>query len=394
MSSDPTPQKTSGSLWAQSDVQRLVLVSIFAFVSFFFTLSSLPLWAVAGGASEGSAGLVTTVMLACTVATQLLVPAMIRTLGVGVTLAAGLIALGGASPFYLLSHDLWWLLVVSAVRGAGFGVITVMMPIAAAGMVPARRRGEVIGIYGLAIAIPNLICVPVGVAVTNAGNFYWVALFGAAPVLALFLVRGFAQFKPHEETPANQPVTPLGKSVRAITGITLVLLVITLAGGAVLTFLPIVNTSATVTTLALVILGLVAAVSRWGVGLLFDRTGSRLLLPVGITCGAVGMVALALGIAQSSGALVLAGAFFLGISYGSAQNLTLLLAFALAGPDRQATASAMWNAAFDSGTAIGALLVGLVASAGAGFSWTFAGCGILILVATPLAVSAANRARV
>ena len=50
---------------------------------------------------------------------------------------------------------------------------------------PASRHGEAVGIYGLSIALPNLVGVPAGVALTQAGHFSAVALLAACPVLAV-----------------------------------------------------------------------------------------------------------------------------------------------------------------------------------------------------------------
>ena len=52
--------------------------------------------------------------------------------------------------------------------------------------------------------------------------------------------------------------------------------------------------------------------------------------------------------------------------YGSVQNLTLVAALGRAGLARASTASATWNASFDTGTAIGAWAVGAIAEAGPG----------------------------
>jgi predicted MFS family arabinose efflux permease len=66
------------------------------------------------------------------------------------------------------------------------------------------------------------------------------------------------------------------------------------------------------------------------------------------------------------------------------QNLTLLAAFARAGERGATAASAMWNASFDAGTAIGALTLGLVA-AGVGLSWTYVLVAGALLLTLPLA---------
>src|ERR1700712_1067788 len=96
----------SESLWGLTAVRHLFIVSLLGFSSFGLTLAALPTWAVSGGATQATAGLVTTVMLAATVATQGLVPAMIVRLGSGPALALGLLLLGAPTPLYGLSPHL------------------------------------------------------------------------------------------------------------------------------------------------------------------------------------------------------------------------------------------------------------------------------------------------
>lgn len=376
---------------------------VLAFTSFFLTLSSLPLYSIAIGTSTGAAGLVTTVMLISTVAAQTLVPAAVSRWGLLRVLGAGLVLLGAPAPLYVVGHQFWWVLLVSAVRGLGFAVITVLMPLVASAMVPAGRQGEAIGIYGLAIAVPNLLGVPIGVALTSAGEFRWVALASAAPLLALPLLRPIGRAMLPRGVGVGvgvgggagaEPARPdASGAVRAIAGVTLVLLVVTLSGGGVLTFLPVVRPSGRLATVALLLFGAAGALSRWRAGALSDRWGSRVLLPTAVIVAAAGMTLLAMGLALPSTVVLLIGAVVLGAGLGAVQNVTLLVAFRRAGPAKQTTASAVWNAAYDSGTAIGALVVGLVAAGGPGFSWTFAGCAVLILATLPLAMTATRSLR-
>jgi MFS family permease len=134
------------SLWRLPGIRTLVLVSLLGFTGFAATLASLPWWAVRGGAAPSAAGLVTTVMLGVTVLVQFLVPAMERRLGVGRTLAVGLVALGAPSPVYLVSTDLGPMLAVSAVRGVGFAVLTVIGSALTAVLAPPARHGEAVGL--------------------------------------------------------------------------------------------------------------------------------------------------------------------------------------------------------------------------------------------------------
>ncbi len=399
------------SLWRLPGIRSQAYLCGLAFLSFFLTLSALPLYAISIGTGTGAAGVVTTVMLATTVGTQTLVPALVNRFGLVPVLAAGLLLLGAPAPLYLLGKQFAAVLIISGVRGMGFAVITVLMPLVAGRLVAAPRRGEAIGFYGLAIAVPNLIGVPLGVALTAAGSFGWVACAAASPVLALPLLRPIARsLAPIDArgasagkavgAAADAPARS-GSALRAIAGVTVVLFVVTFAGGGVFTFLPVAASSGALATVGLLVFGVTGALARWRAGSLADRRGSRTMLPVAVLLAAGGVGLLGFGLAGAPAVVVLIAAAVLGLGYGAVQNLSLLAAFDRAGPRHQAVVSAAWNAAYDAGTAAGAVLVGLLAAsgrtggtgvgAGVGFSWSFGACAVLIVLTLPLALRAGRR---
>ncbi|MEP6560022.1 MAG: MFS transporter, partial [Nakamurella sp.] len=337
----------------------LVGMSLLGFTSFFLTLSSLPVYAVELGVPEALAGLVTTVMLTATVASQLVVPAAVRWIGQRATLTIGLLALGAPTPLLLLNDQLWWLLAVSAVRGIGFAILTVLTPLIATQIAPPGSYGRAIGLYGLAVAVPNVAAVPTAVALTGAGHFPVVAVLAAVPVLAIPLAWKFPE--PPEQSGRRSARSTL--PIRRLSGILALLLALTLSGGGIFAILPVQLPDPAVVTWALLLLGVTSALARWRAGALADRAGPARLLPVCAAIGVVGLAILALGVSGTgSGVLVVLGTAVFGIAYGGAQNLTLLLSFDLAGADRRTGASAAWNATYDAGTAIGALLIGAIAA--------------------------------
>jgi predicted MFS family arabinose efflux permease len=379
--------RTRTSLWRSSSLRALVGATALGFASYCLTLASLPAYAVAGGADETSAGAVTTVFLLVTIAVQMAVPALTARFGLGPVLGAGLLALGAPAPLYALGDSLGWLAAVSAVRGAGFAVLTVLGSTLAASITPPERRGESIGLYGLAIAVPNLVAVPAGVALVLAGHADWLAWLAAAPLLAL-------PFLPPLVRSVPGPVAAPGpgasrQAARAALAPSSVLFVVTLTGGALVTFLPIERPDGALATTALLVFGVTGAVTRWRAGVLADRLGHRLLLPGAVLVAVVGLGVAAVGLTAGA-ALVLVGAAVFGAGFGAAQNLTLLAAFRRAGDSGATTASACWNAAFDGGTGVGALLPGLVA-AGIGLSWTFGVLAAGLLLVVPVATAAARR---
>jgi predicted MFS family arabinose efflux permease len=255
----------------------------------------------------------------------------------------------------------------------------------AAQVAAPERRGESIGLYGLAIAVPNLVAVPAGVALVLDGHVAWLAWLAASPVLALPLVPLLARSVRLEST--------AGRSSRAAALAALapsvVLLVVTLAGGGLVTFLPIERPDGAVATAALLVFGITGAITRWRAGLLADRLGTRLLMPLALLLCAAGLAVVALGLVAGD-AVVLVGAGVFGAGFGAVQNLTLVTAFVRAGEGGATAASAMWNASFDVGTAAGALGLGVVAI-GLGLPWTYVAVSVALVATLPVTLVATRR---
>ena len=376
-----TGEQQTGSVWRVPAIRALVAASVLGFTSYAATLSALPSYAVRAGAGVAAAGVVATVFLAATVLTQLAVPRLVARRGLGPVFAAGLVALGAPAPLYLLGDSVGWLAAVSTVRGAGFGVLTVLGSTIAARAVPEARRGEALGVYGLALAVPTLAAVPGGVALTLAGHFPAVAWLAAVPLLGLLAVPALVRAVPDVVT--RSAGRPAGPAARASVGPSLVLLVVTLAGAGLVTFLPIARPDGLVATAALLVFGVVGAVARWGGGVLADRVGSRVVLPPALLAGAAGLLTLSLGLEHDVAVLLGAAAF--GASFGGVQNTTIVVAMARAGEHGTTTASAVGNAAIDAGTGIGALVVGVLAAA-LGLDLAYAVLAAAVVLAVPLAV--------
>ncbi|MGH3450523.1 MAG: MFS transporter, partial [Haloechinothrix sp.] len=236
-----------------------------------------PLWAAQGGAGAAGIGAVNGVLMLFTVLTQPLIPWLIRRWAWGPVMVGGMALLGLPSLGHLLSDGLAPTLALSAVRGVGFGVLTVTGSAAVAELVPPERRGRAIGAYGLAIAFPQLLLLPAAPWVAETVGF-WV-VFGAAtcplvgvlPALALGRTLDRLPRQPH---PGAEAGSRLGDYLPLVRPVTL-LLAVTLAGGALLTFIPQVTSSGALTMPSLLILTSTAALSRWRFGVLADRHGVR-----------------------------------------------------------------------------------------------------------------------
>ena len=365
----------------------LAVLSIFGFSGYAALLAVAPLWVVQGGATAAGAGLVNGVLLVATVLTQLAVPRSLARWGSGGVLVVGLLLLGAPAPGYLISDGLGWVLALSAVRGMGFGVLTVVGSTVVAQLVPAHRRGAAIGVYGLSVAVPNLLLLPGSVPVVDRWGFapvFWVA---ALPLLgvpaALRLAQVLRASDRNQRDQADQGFRAGVRGLRGIVSPTLVLFSVTMAGGALLTFAPQL-TSAGTAALVLLTMGAAAALSRWLIGAVADRLGAWLFIPPLLTCAGCALAVCAWAVARDHDLLLVAAATVLGLCYGALQNLTLVAAFAAVERSHLPAASAGWNIGFDAGTASGSVVAGALAAA---YSFpvsltTLAGICLLTVVVT------------
>ena len=370
------------SVWALPGVLPLALVIGFGFSGYAVLLPAGPMWVVHGGASTAGAGSLNGLLLAATVVTQLAVPALLRRFGWGPVFAGGLTLMGVGGALHPVSDALPYVLALAVVRGAGFGIITVASSSAAALLGPAHRRGAVIGAYGLATALPSLVLLPLGPVVVQQWGFLPVFAASALPLAGLFFVAPLAA-----NIPQDREVATAGRPSRALIAPTAILLGVTLAGGALLTFAAELVTDARAATVALLLFGLHSALGRWQAGGLADRYGTaRFMLPL-VLLTVLGMTLIGWstrdsGLPGLTAVFFLAGATGLGLSYGALQNLTLVAAFAAVPRRETHTASAVWNVGFDAGTGIGSVLVGGLA-AGLGLPTAMLAAGAVSLATLP-----------
>lgn len=369
----------------------LLAMTTLGFSGYALLLPVSPLWATHGGAGTAGAGAVNGVLMLFTVLMQPVVPGLIRRWGWGAVMAAGVTLLGLPSLAHLLSDDLLTILALSAVRGLGFGILTVTGSAAVAELFPPGRRGRAIGAYGLAIAAPQLVLLPLAPWVAERYGFGILFVVGTLPLLAIGpslvvgrILDGVVAARNHYEAKG----APERSAYLALAAPVALLLAVTLAGGALLTFIPLASSSSALTTVSLLVLTATATLSRWRFGALADRHGVQPFLAPLVVMTSLGMTAIAWSVMEpneTAAVWLLVGMAMVGTSYGGLQNLTLVAAFRVVSRRGYGVASAVWNMGFDAGTGIGAVLVGMIA-AGSSFSTAFLVAAGLSLLTLPVAL--------
>ena len=218
-------------------VVLLTLVAFAALFGFQLLLSVVPVYADEAGGSSG-AGLATAAFMLSTVLTQIQMPRILGRYGYRLTLAAGLLFLGVPALFYAYAQTLVTILAVTLLRGVGFGIVTVVFAALVVELAPPGRRGEALGLLGVAITLPNIFCNALGLWLVGQFGYGVVFLLGGvAPLLGLVMVAGIRSAAPSEKGEEEEGFfAGLGRA--PLLRIFLLFAATTMAGGVVLTFLP------------------------------------------------------------------------------------------------------------------------------------------------------------
>lgn len=362
-------------------VVLLTLVAFAALFGFQLLLSVVPLYTNEVGGGSSSAGLATAVFMLSTVLTQIQMPRILGRYGYRRTLAAGLLFLGVPALFYAYALTVSLILAVTLVRGVGFGIVTVVFFVLIVDLAPPARRGEAIGLLGVAITLPNIFCNALGLWM--AGSFGYEVVFvlgGLAPLLGLCMIPGIRSATPSggKRGSGNGFFAGLGRA--PLRRIFLLFATTTMAAGVIFTFLPLAAPASGLfsAATAFLLVGLTSTAGRWWAGRFGDRRDPRLLLVPGLLACTLGMICLPVG-----GMALIVGAISFGTGFGVLQNATLVLMMKRVSKSEYGLGSTLWNAAFDAGTGLGALLFGFVISA-VGFSWAFFACAALVASALSL----------
>jgi MFS family permease len=379
--------------------------------AFYLPLSVVPARAVAAGAPDGAAGLVTAALMLGGVLAECVAPRLMARFGDRAVLAAGLLLLGGAALLLVPAVDVVSAVLVCGLRGVGFGFAVVVTGALVARHVPAARRGEGLAVAGVVACVPAVAALPAGVwlaAVCGADVVFVVAavvaLAGALAPLALVARAGESATtvwaaEPHAATAAGAPESAAGVTAPESAAATaeseafdsgsglvalaripvqrrtaLLFAATTVAAGIVVAYLPLAATGPAV-AVGLFVQALAATAGRYGAGRWGDRHGHGRLVAPGLAACGLGMLLL-LGVGQP--ALLLAAMAVFGTGFGVAQSATYAVMVERAPADGHGAVSALWNLAYDLGYGVGPLAFAALVGA-SGYPAAFALTGLVVL---------------
>ncbi len=283
--------------------------------------------------------------------------------------------------FYPFIGTLAGMILLRLVHGIFWGANLAGAGTVAVDIIPAQRRGEGLGIFGLTASIGMALGPALGVMIIS--QFSYKALFMGCGILLLifFLVT----------LTLHIPRIPKSKRKFTFTGLIeknslpmgLVMMILTVSYGGLTTYTAKYVASGQVQASAgifFICLALGMAVCRILAGKSFDRSGPTRVMGYCFIFSIAGYLLLAF---TRDALPFYASAFVLGLGYGIAFPVCSAMVNHLVGPDRRGVANATFWTLFDVGICTGIVLVGFAQEK---FGWfpTQIGQGALLLLAVVL----------
>lgn len=356
------------SVWRARGMLAVLVAVAAAFGAWSLLLPVVPTAVLDAGGAESLAGLSTGVFMLFTVITQIFTPWLLRKFGFRVVMVVSAFLLGGPAFGYMLGMEPGVLLTVSAIRGVGFGALSVAEAAIIAELVPLRLLGRATGTLGLFVGASQMVALPLGLGLVDVVGYNGVFAIGASVGLVALLS---AVLIPTIPPSVEEHITPNVIRVptwHLVLVPALALMFITTAYGAITNFLPAAMRDldaargAALGGVMLGLLNLAAMGSRYYAGRVTDRTGQpgSVLIPFQV-CAALGVFMTAVILVMGLPVWTVAFAvIFYGLGFGAAQNEALTMMFYRLPRSKASQASAIWNISFDSGTGIGSTVYGMM----------------------------------
>lgn len=355
-------QATTGSpsLWTKEFV-LLSVANLFLFFSFQMLIPTLPIYVTQMGGDELAVGLVISVFTVSALLVRPVAGLLLDRVGRRQVLLFGAVVFLACVAGYYFAAAVAVLLFLRFVHGIGWGALTTAYSTVVADIIPAHRRGEGMGYFGLSSTLGMMLAPLIGLYLVDAYGFG--VMFVTATVLAaLSLVLAQAV-----RIPAGTPA-PAGAETSVWANLfekkalfpALLAWLLSVTYGGIVSFITLYGAQQGIANVGWFFLGNAGTmlVTRPLSGKLFDKKGHVWVLLPGAFAVIAGLWVIS--VATNEWTLLVASVLF-GLGMGSVQPSLLAWTINRVAPHRRGAANGTIFSAFDGGIAVGAMLLGAVA---------------------------------
>ncbi|MBU8769114.1 MFS transporter [Cytobacillus oceanisediminis] len=347
----------SEKIWSR-DFVLILMSNFFIFLGFQMTLPTIPLFVEKLGGNDQLIGIVVGIF---TFSALLLRPYAGHTLE---TKGRRFVYLTGLAIFVLsvgsfgFVNSLIFLFVLRIVQGFGWGFSTTASGTIATDLIPAKRRGEGMGYFGLSGNIALAFGPTLGLALAGVITFKLLFLICALLGLAALVLSSRINYKQAEKQ--SVPLKRWDIYEKSALRPSFLLFFITVTFGGIASFLPIYSAQKGIGGIHwyFLLFAIALMISRTFAGRLYDQRGHQaVFLP-----GAVLILAAMFLLAWLPNSMIMyIAAILYGLGFGSVQPALQAWSVKEAPANRRGMANATFFSFFDLGVGIGAMVFGQIA---------------------------------
>jgi predicted MFS family arabinose efflux permease len=353
------PKVNQEKIWTR-DFILICLANFFIFFGFQMTLPTLPLCVIELGGSDQLVGVIVGIFTFSALVLRPYAGHALESKGRKFVYMTGLAIFAVSVGSFAFAASITFLLIVRIIQGVGWGLSTTATGTIATDIVPASRRGEGLGYFGLSGNIALAFGPGLGLALVGRISFTSLFLICAALALVALLLSSKVRYKKVEEIPERAVTPRFDIFEKTAIQPSILVLFITFTFGGIATFLPLHAIERNVAGIEayFLVYAVFLLISRTFAGRIYDQKGHLYVFLPGTVMIFVAMILLA-WLPNTFIFLLAAGLY--GFGFGSVQPALQAWAVEKAAGNRKGMANATFFSFFDIGIGIGAITFGQIA---------------------------------
>jgi MFS family permease len=344
-------------IWTR-DFVLICLANFFVFLGFQMTLPTIPLFVEHLGGNDQLIGLVVGIFTFSALVVRPFAGHALETRGRRFVFLIGLAIFVLSVGSYSFITSILLLFMMRVIQGIGWGFSTTASGTIATDIIPASRRGEGMGYYGLSGNIALAFGPSLGLLLAGMLSFTPLFLICAALGLASLLFAANITYKKIEQ-PQKLAHHKWDIYEKSALEPSILLFFLTVTFGGIASFLPLYTAEKGISGIQwyFLLYALALMVTRTFAGQLYDKKGHQAVFIPGAVLILLAMLLLAW---LPNNMILLTAAILYGLGFGTVQPALQAWSVERAARDRKGMANATFFAFFDLGVGVGAIVFGQI----------------------------------
>lgn len=351
--------KGSDRIWTR-DFVMICLANLCIFMGFQMTMPTIPLFVEQLGGDDRLVGAVLGIFTFSALLVRPIAGKMLETRGRRIVFLIGLAIFAFSVGSFGFMGSIGLLFMMRIVQGVGWGLSSTASGTIASDIIPAKRRGEGMGYYGLSGNVALALGPTLGLFLVTVLPFQQLFLIcSLLGIIAMVMAALIRYQKVEKDSFAAVTTKRFDIYEKSALHPSLLIFFISVTFGGIATFLPLYTTEKGVSGIQwyFLLYALALMVTRLFAGRLYDRKGHRAIFIPASLLIMTGMLLLAWMPGEE---VLYIAAVLYGMGFGSVQPALQAWSIEKTAPNRKAMANATYFSFFDLGVGIGAIVFGQI----------------------------------